>query len=220
MEYFELNSFDSFIDMSKLFIYKTTRNLLNQAEDSGAFIRSAMQALTMIGAPPSQYWPYDLQNLNGEPPAFVYMIAQNYQVNEYYRYDSAGSDPRQVLQQVKANLVAGLPAAFGFFVYPSIQGSNTTGNVPFPSIGEAQTGPIGGHAVMAVGYDDTYPVVHPDTGESRVGAILFRNSWGANWGQNGYGWLPYEYVLQQLAIDWWSIIKAEYVDTGRFGFPR
>jgi len=39
-----------------------------------------------------------------------------------------------------------------------------------------------------------------------------------NWGEQGYGYLPYQYVLQELAVDWWTILSAEWIDTGNFGF--
>ena len=55
-----------------------------------------------------------------------------------------------------------------------------------------------------------------------TGALMIRNSWGVGWAAQseiapGYGWLPYDYVLKGLAVDWWSLIKNERVDTKNFG---
>jgi len=76
---------------------------------------------------------------------------------------------------------------------------------------------MGGHAVCAVGYDDSKVIVNPSNKKSSKGALLIRNSWGSSWGDNGYGWLPYDYVLTGLASDWWSLLKADWIDTGMFG---
>lgn len=100
-----------------------------------------------------------------------------------------------------------------FTVYASISQANATGKIPYPAVGENI---VGGHAVVAVGYDDTITIKNTNDGVERTGALLIRNSWGTGWGDHGYGWLPYDYVIKQLAIDWWSLIKSEWIDTNVF----
>jgi len=76
---------------------------------------------------------------------------------------------------------------------------------------------LGGHAIMAVGYDDNLKIKNTNPGGvETTGALLFKNSWGPGWGMSGYGWMPYEYVLRGIAQDFWSLIQARWIDTGRF----
>jgi C1A family cysteine protease len=89
-----------------------------------------------------------------------------------------------------------------------------TGRIPYPAAGEKI---VGGHAVMAIGYNDQLKIKNTNPGGIETkGALLIRNSWGTGWGEGGYGWLPYEYVLIGLAVDWWSLLKNEWIDSGEF----
>jgi C1A family cysteine protease len=214
VEYFERRAFGKHIDASRLFLYKVTRNMLHWTGDTGAFLRSTMGALTLFGVPPEEYWPYKTADLEKEPPAFCYAFAQNYQAISFYRLDPPGIARTDLVRQIKANLAAGLPVMFGFTVYSSISQAEATGKIPCPAGGDKM---VGGHAVMAVGYDDAMKIKNsgPKGPESK-GALVIRNSWGKGWGAEGYGWLPYEYVLTGLAEDWWSLLKNEWIDTGAF----
>jgi C1A family cysteine protease len=215
IEYFERRAFAKHIDGSRLFLYKATRNLLHWTGDTGALLRSTVGALALFGVPPEEYWPYDASSFDVEPPAFCYAFAQDYQAIDYYRLDPANIAKSELLARIKTNLAAGLPAMFGFTVYSCINQAATTGQIPIPLAGDKL---VGGHAVMTVGYDDGRKIKHSNpAGQETTGALLIRNSWGPGWGEAGYGWLPYAYVEQELAVDWWSLIKAKWVDTGNFG---
>jgi C1A family cysteine protease len=214
VEYFERRAFGKHIDASRLFLYKVTRNLLHWTGDTGAFLRSTMSALVLFGVSPEEYWPYVIADFDKEPPAFCYAFAQSYQAINYYRLDPPGTPLNALLTQIKTYLAAGLPSMFGFTVYNSISQATTTGKIPFPAAGERI---LGGHAVVAVGFDDALKIKNTNPGGlETTGALLIRNSWGTGWGSGGYGWLPYEYVLRRLAVDWWSLLKNEWVDTGIF----
>lgn len=213
-EFFQRKAFGKHVDASRLFLYKATRNLMDVSGDTGAYLRSTMKAMVLFGVPPEETWPYEIGDFDIEPSAYCYAYASNYQAIDYYRLDPPGSSPDDVQQRIWANLHAGMPAMFGFSVYSSIDQASKSGKIPFPS---DQDSLEGGHAVVAVGYDDKMKIRHKQAGFTSVGAYLIRNSWGTNWGKNGYGWLPYEYVTEGLADDWWSLISSEWIDTGAFG---
>ncbi len=215
IEYYERKSFGRHIDASRLFLYKVTRNLMRLKGDTGAYLRTTIGSMVLFGVPPEEYWPYtdDQEKFDREPPAFCYAFAQNYRTLQYFRHDPPGSQPGTILSRVKTYLAAGHPSMFGFTVYSSIEMADGRGAIPFPARSERI---LGGHAVMAAGFDDRIKIANRSSGEETVGALLIRNSWGTRWGDGGYGWLPYEYVLRGLAEDFWSILKKKWIDTGEF----
>jgi|WetSurMetagenome_2_1015567.scaffolds.fasta_scaffold295367_1 C1A family cysteine protease len=212
LEYFQRRAFGKHLDASRLFLYKVTRNLLGVTGDAGAELRTTMKAMVLFGVPPENYWPYKTESFDDEPQAFCYAFAQSYKTTKYFRLDPPGQDTVKTLMAVKKSLAAGLPPMFGFTVYSSMPVvGDATGDIPFPGPGDAMDG---GHAVVAVGYDDSKKV-GDDTG-----ALIIRNSWGTDWGDQGYGWLPYSYVLRGLAVDFWTLVDSGFVDTELFDYPR
>jgi len=97
---------------------------------------------------------------------------------------------------------------FGFTVYSSIPPvGDGKGEIPFPERGDSVEG---GHAVVAIGYDDKKVI------GKYTGAIMIRNSWGVKWGDHGYGWLPYAYITAGLAVDFWSLVESNFINTELF----
>lgn len=216
VEYFQRRAFGLHINGSRLFVYKVTRNLMGVTGDTGAWLRNTMGALAMGGVPPERYWPYAVADFDKEPPAFVYAVGDNYEALKYFCHDPAGANLSgdAVLASVKAYAAAGVPSMFGFFGFPSFDKCDVKGGIPYPCAGEKAEW---GHAIVVVGYDDAKKIKNTKCNKTSTGALLIRNSWGTAWGDKGYGWLPYDYVKNKLAQDFWSLNSMEWVNTGQFG---
>ena len=210
MEYMMKRSRVPHVDSSRLFLYKVTRNLLGWTGDTGAYIRNTIQAAALFGVPPEKHWPYDIQKFEEEPSAFLYSYAASFQALNYTRLDPKSQTGPDTLTLVKKVLAANYVVAFGFPVYSSLSSSP---DIPIPSDQDSLTG---GHAVLAVGYDDNHMATYEDGTQKKVGSLVIRNSWGLEWGEDGYGYLPYEYVEDELAVDFWTIFKDEWIDPSEF----
>jgi C1A family cysteine protease len=176
---------------SRLFIYYNERTMEGTVDsDSGAMIRDGIKSVSKQGVCPEDSWKYDITQFAEKPPENCYTEAMARRVTSYQRV------PR-VLNQMKGCLANGLPFVFGFSVYESFESAEVakTGTVPMPSSGESL---LGGHAVLAVGYDDA------------TQRFLVRNSWGEGWGNGGYFTLPYAYLTDRsLASDFWAVTTVE-----------
>lgn len=193
-------------DFSRLFIYYNARKLLGLTTDKGTFIRTTFKALRVFGVPPEKEWPFDVELLNQEPKPYHYAYASNFKTMNYARVDGYGQPPGTVLKQLKQILYTGFPVEFGFPVYSSIQNLQNF-LIPVPGKTDKQ---LGGHAVLAVGYNEDV-VYLDDKGESKKGAIIIRNSWGAGWGDHGYAFLPYWYFENAYTNDFWTAYDRSWL---------
>jgi C1A family cysteine protease len=176
---------------SRLFIYYNERAIEGTVdEDAGAMLRDGIKSVAKQGAPHETLWPYRIAKFRTKPPATAYRDGERHQALLYQRV------PR-LLDQMKGCLAGGFPFVFGFSVYESFESRAVaaSGDVPMPRPREAL---LGGHAVVAVGYDDPSQ------------RFVIRNSWGAAWGQAGYCTMPYEYLLDGgLSDDFWTVHLIE-----------
>ncbi len=174
---------------SILFIYYNARKAIAmEAKDSGCRPRDAIKAIAKEGVCNTLLWNYDLAKVTEKPVEACYNTALSNQVVEY------GRIPRDLLS-MKASLSNGYPFSCALMVFDSFYETPASGVVELPAETEAFRG---GHAVLCVGYDD------------RSQRFLMRNSWGKDWGNNGYFTLPYDYLMQAgLSEDFWSIRFVE-----------
>ena len=196
-------------DMSRLFIYKLSRRLLGWEGDTGAYLRTAIKSVAMFGVPPESDWPYDVTRYDEEPLAYHFAYAQNFKATTYARLDGYG-DGKATLDTVKRCLQDGFPVVFGFPVYSSIDTVGVGGRYVIPNPGRLDS-LRGGHAVLAVGYNDDLETSPPGAAKPTRGALLIRDSWGVDWGVAGYAYLPYEYVFKLLAVDFWTVFNKAWI---------
>ena len=184
-------SLASVVMPSRLFIYYNERAMEGTtATDSGAQIRDGIKTVTAQGACSESEWPYDITKFAVQPPANCYQDAPQNRALSYQRVSHS-------LNLMRACLASGYPFVFGMTVYESFESQAVaqSGQVPMPAPNEQS---LGGHAVLAVGYDDTQQV------------FLVRNSWGASWGMQGYCTLPYAYLSDSnLTDDLWTIRSVQ-----------
>jgi C1A family cysteine protease len=176
---------------SRLFIYFNERAMEGTIEsDSGAAIRDGVKSVSKRGACKETSWPYDIGQFRDKPGRGCYAEGKKHQAIRYLRVN-------QSLGQLKGCLAEGYPFIFGFAVYEGFESREVaeTGEAELP---RANEGYMGGHAVLAVGYDE------------RTQRFIVRNSWGTSWGKRGYFTMPYPYLLQSsLSRDFWTIRRVE-----------
>lgn len=173
---------------SRLFIYYNERAMEGTIKsDAGAEIRDGIKSVNNLGVCKESTLPYNIAKFKTKPKAVCFKEGLLHKSVSYKSLTNTN------LNDLLSCLASGVPFVFGFTVYESFESATVaqTGIVPMPSKTESV---LGGHAVMAVGYDQSKKM------------FLVRNSWGSSWGLNGYFWMPFDYMTSaNLASDFWVI---------------
>ena len=190
----KLNKFDP----SRLFLYYNTRKAEGkQNKDDGASLRDTVKALKNQGVCTETKWPYIISKFAIEPSEQSYQEAKGNIVSKYERIEKYWDK-----DQLRACLKAGFPFVFGFKVFPGFgdEVQLSRGEMKMPT-DEERKGKYDGHAVVAVGYDD------------KKKTVKVLNSWTSQWGDNGYFYMPYDFITDpSLCFDFW---KIEFVQEGQ-----
>jgi C1A family cysteine protease len=169
------------VELSDLFVYYNAR--LNEGtvnQDVGIYVKTGMNVLKEYGVCSEDLWTYNLEMWDDKPPDIAYEDAEKRKILQYQKVTST-----YYLTEV---LSGNKPVVFGMEIYDSfMELDNRISTVPFPSRKEKSQG---GHAMCMVGYDL----------EKRL--FLAKNSFGTDWGMNGYCWIPFDY-LKQEGYDAW-----------------
>lgn len=203
-------SYDVFLhsnktDLSRLFEYYMVREIEGTvAEDNGATNRDNVKSIKKSGICEESLMPYDISKFTIPPTQEAIINAKGYTISSYVALNNL-SNIKQALAMLK-------PVIIGMDVFESFEGNEIaqTGKMSMPSITEQN---LGGHSVLVVGYVDAAKVslitlicnfiFHKFTSK---GYLIVRNSWGTGWGDQGYFYMPYEY-LTKYTFDYWIMNK-------------
>ncbi len=181
-------------DVSRLFIYYNARAAegSDSIEDEGSVLQCVIDSLKEHGACSEETWPFDPEAVNEEPAEEAYEEARQFLIEDT---DLVPTE----LEAWKTALAAGHPVIFGVKLFGSFDKQKKAGLVPMPSPVESGRESHGGHAMLCVGYSD------PDQ------IFIVRNSWGPEWGDKGYCYIPYRYLMNEEYNfgDSWIIRRIE-----------
>lgn len=194
--------------LSRPFVHHNAERMAQAQGEPPLSLRMAWKTIQRIGVLAESLWPAEPGCQPLEPDAFAYGAASHYPELRYVRLDHRDRTGAETLDSVRSCLAAGFLCSFGI---PLGSTAGEAGEIAFPTAFDDLQG---GQALLAVGYDDRRRI------RSDRGCLLVRGGWGRDWGEEGYGWLPYAYVREKLALDFWTIFDPAWLPSGEFHRPE
>lgn len=183
--------------LSRNMAYYHARSYIGETEvDEGCYIRDAFRGLMDFGVSRETNWRWSSLTITKRPT----VTAEKHAVLMLGEIRKAGIiyEAPRTLTDIKAALAVGQVVVFGFVVYENIFNITETDNILLPPSPVSNMQPLGGHAVLADGYDDA------------TGLVSVQNSWGRDWGDDGYFLMPYQWFTDPnyLTGDFWTCRKT------------
>lgn len=149
----------------------------------GAWITSSLRVAYGWGGPQEEAWPFELLLTSWPPaePPGLDALAKQWRSPAYQRVRTV-DDARRCLALLQAPVVIAVACFKQWF-------KAVDGVIEMPSPLDIE---VGNHTIVLAGYDD------------QKERFIIRNSWGIEWGDQGYGYLPYEYI-RRYTLEAWAV---------------
>jgi hypothetical protein len=224
-QYFIFRLYERHEPLAAIFLDRIAGRLSSSEGNGELNIRAVLRALVRYGVPPAKYLPKRSKSLDRDPILFGF--ARDFESIRYFRLDPPNQKGRKTVRIVRAFVAAGFPSVFGFPLPESMRFENLVGGWnDIRPIGPANP-PGRGHAAVIVGYDDQRVASARDADErpshdtrtdrtSHIrGAFLIRHALTRANPLNGYLWMPYSFVEQRQAVDFWTMLRPDWLRRSR-----
>jgi hypothetical protein len=164
---------------SGAYVYKLIKNSWDSTCAYGTYINEALDVMIEKGVP--KYTVYHpLCPAESEITKDVEEVAQGFKIDSYHKLFEASNEKDFKVRATKKAIAAGHPIIIGLKCAPSFYNAKGFWT---PTEDESPDNEYGGHAVCVIGYDDKK---YEDEG-----AFEIMNSWGTQWGNEGFIWVKY-----------------------------
>ena len=177
------------VDLSEAFLYYNARKMdttgdVDTSTDTGSRVKPAIASLMEYGIATEELCPYNEADFTTQPSDQAYADAKTRRLIKALNVNRSSVDIKKALSE-------GYPVEASFVLCPTFTDASIGGYVSMPteteitetlSLDDSQRPRHSTHAMVIVGYSD------------KLNCFVVRNSWGEDWGDNGYCYIPYIYV--------------------------